>query len=79
MRNLHKGEHDSSNNLRTGKSNFMRLKNTDTDNKYQKMEDNDSGRKYPIPLGIGGSRIGSEISHLNDVEKTLDAIYKPHD
>lgn len=57
----------------------MKLKTTEIDNKYQKMEDSDSARKYPVPLGIGGSRIGSEISHLNDVEKTLDAIYKPHD
>ena len=42
------------------------------------MEDSDSSKKYPTPLGIG-SRIGSEVSHLNDVEKTFDAIYKAHD
>ena len=46
MRNLNKGEHDSSNNLRA-KSNFMRLKTTDYENKYQKMEDNESAKKYP--------------------------------
>ena len=77
MRNLHKIEHDSSKNLR-GKTNFMQLKSSEYDPQYLKMDDSDSSKKYPTPLGIA-SRLGSEVSHLNDVEKTFDAIYKAHD
>lgn len=42
------------------------------------MDDSDQSKKYPPPLPVN-SRIGSEVSHLNDVEKTFDAIYKAHD
>ena len=55
----------------------MKIKSTEYDPSYQKMEDSESSKKLPTPLGFG--RIGSEVSHLNDVEKTFDAIYKQQD
>lgn len=43
------------------------------------MDDTESSKKYPTALGMAASRVGSEISHLNDGEKTFDAMYKAHD
>ena len=40
------------------------------------MDDLETNKKIPPPLNMAQSRVGSEISHLNEVEKTFDAIYK---
>ena len=43
------------------------------------MDDLDIIKKVPPPLNVAQSRVGSEVSNFNDVEKTFDAIYKAHD